>query len=138
MRFRLMIDLAQHDAGGYISAARYLQATADLAGHSEIVVQLSRAGFVISTQAHRGRLSSRRGILRRCARGRSAYYRWVFFAPVACLEHEPVDCLVMNALRSVFFGADCMTQSANYVDSVTLEDLVNNGTLNFFHLIAKR
>lgn len=57
---RLMIDLAQHDAGGYIPlrdiskrqqiSAKYLE---------QIVVQLSRAGFVISTRG-----ASWRGILR--------------------------------------------------------------------------
>ena len=55
---RLMIDLAQHDAGGYIPlrdiskrqqiSAKYLE---------QIVVQLSRAGFVISTR-RTGRLSA--------------------------------------------------------------------------------
>lgn len=52
---RLMIDLAQHDAGGYIPlrdiskrqqiSAKYLE---------QIVVQLSRAGFVISTRGAQG------------------------------------------------------------------------------------
>ena len=52
---RLMIDLAQHDAGGYIPlrdisrrqeiSAKYLE---------QIVVQLSRAGFVTSTRGAQG------------------------------------------------------------------------------------
>ena len=51
MHFVLMIDLAQHDAAGYIPlrdiskrqeiSAKYLE---------QIVVQLSRAGFVTSTR----------------------------------------------------------------------------------------
>ena len=58
---RLMIDLAQHDAGGYIPlrdiskrqqiSAKYLE---------QIVVQLSRAGFVISTRG--GGLRARGGV----------------------------------------------------------------------------
>ena len=73
---RLMIDLAQHDAGGCIPlrdiskrqqiSAKYLE---------QIVVQLSRAGFVISTRGAQGGYQLARhpsGVYR----GRySAYYR---------------------------------------------------------------
>ena len=73
---RLMIDLAQHDAGGYIPlrdiskrqqiSAKYLE---------QIVVQLSRAGFVISTRGAQGGYQLARQSLR-VYRGRySAYHR---------------------------------------------------------------
>ena len=108
---RLMIDLAQHDAGGYIPlrdiskrqqiSAKYLE---------QIVVQLSRAGFVIST------------------RGAQGGYQ---LARHPCLEHEPVDCPRVDECITLSFWRGLYDTINNYVDSVTLEDLVNNGTLNF-------
>ena len=108
---RLMIDLAQHDAGGYIPlrdiskrqqiSAKYLE---------QIVVQLSRAGFVISTRGAQGGYQLARhpseytvGDILRITEGS--------LAPVACLEHEPVDCPRVDECITLSFGADCMTQS---------------------------
>ena len=88
---RLMIDLAQHDAGGYIPLrdisrrqqipAKYLE---------QIVVQLSRAGFVISTRGAQGGYQLAR---------HPSGIPWVIFCvlPKALLRrwrvwHEPVDC----------------------------------------------
>ena len=136
---RLMIDLAQHDAGGYIPlrdiskrqqiSAKYLE---------QIVVQLSRAGFVISTRGAQGGYQLARhpseytvGDILRITEGS--------LAPVACLEHEPVgsyarvdECITLSFWRGLYDAIN------NYVDSVTLEDLVNNGTLNFSISNAKR
>mgnify|MGYP000467745151 CR=1 FL=1 len=52
-------------------------------------------------------------------------------APVACLEHEPVDCPRVDECITLSFWRGLYDAINNYVDSVTLEDLVNNGTLNF-------
>ena len=52
-------------------------------------------------------------------------------APVACLEHEPVDCPRVDECITLSFWRGLYDTINNYVDSVTLEDLVNNGTLNF-------
>ena len=83
---RLMIDLAQHDAGGYIPlrdiskrqqiSAKYLE---------QIVVQLSRAGFVISTRGAQA-ATSWRGILRSipwaifCALPKALLHRWLVWS----------------------------------------------------------
>jgi len=50
---------------------------------------------------------------------------------VACLEHEPVDCPRVDECITLSFWRGLYDTINNYVDSVTLEDLVNNGTLNF-------
>ena len=100
---RLMIDLAQHDAGGYIPlrdiskrqqiSAKYLE---------QIVVQLSRAGFVISTRGAQGGYQLARhpseytvGDILRITEGS--------LAPVACLEHEPVDCTRVDECITLSF-----------------------------------
>lgn len=108
---RLMIDLAQHDAGGYIPlrdiskrqqiSAKYLE---------QIVVQLSRAGFVISTRGAQGGYQLARhpseytvGDILRITEGS--------LAPVACLEHEPVDCVRAEECSRRISGAACMMRS---------------------------
>ena len=130
---RLMIDLAQHDAGGYIPlrdisrrqeiSAKYLE---------QIVVQLSRAGVVTSTRGAQGgsqlaRLPSEYtvGDILRITEGS--------LAPVACLEHEPIDCARANECITLDFWRGLYDAINQYVDSVTLEELVNNekNTLNF-------
>ena len=124
---RLMIDLAQHDAGGFIPlrdisrrqeiSAKYLE---------QIVVQLSRAGFVRSIRGAQGGYQLSRppaeytvGDILRITEGS--------LAPVACLESEPVecsragDCITLNFWRGLF---DTINQ---YGDSVTREDLIHRG-----------
>ena len=120
---RLMIDLAQHDAGGYIPlrdisrrqeiSAKYLE---------QIVVQLSRAGFVTSTR-HPSEYTV--GDILRITEGS--------LAPVACLEHEPIDCARANECITLDFWRGLYDVINQYVDSVTLDELVSNekNTLNF-------
>ena len=130
---RLMIDLAQHDAGGYIPlrdisrrqeiSAQYLE---------QIVVQLSRAGFVTSTRGAQGGYQLARhpseytvGDILRITEGS--------LAPVACLEHEPIDCARANECITLDFWRGLYDVINQYVDSVTLDELVSNekNTLNF-------
>mgnify|MGYP005757748533 FL=1 len=129
---RLMIDLAQHDAAGYIPlrdiskrqeiSAKYLE---------QIVVQLSRAGFVISTRGAQGGYQLARhpseytvGEILRITEGS--------LAPVACLEHDPVECARAEDCMTLDFWRGLYDAVNRYVDSVTLEDLVSSGkTLNF-------
>ena len=129
---RLMIDLAQHDAAGYIPlrdiskrqeiSAKYLE---------QIVVQLSRAGFVTSTRGAQGGDQLARhpseytvGEILRITEGS--------LAPVACLEHDPVECARAEDCMTLDFWRGLYDAVNRYVDSVTLEDLVSSGkTLNF-------
>ena len=129
---RLMIDLAQHDAAGYIPlrdiskrqeiSAKYLE---------QIVVQLSRAGLVTSTRGAQGGYQLARhpseytvGEILRITEGS--------LAPVACLEHDPVECARAEDCITLDFWRGLYDAVNRYVDSVTLEDLVSSGkTLNF-------
>ena len=103
---RLMIDLAQHDAGGYIPlrdisrrqeiSAKYLE---------QIVVQLSRAGFVTSTRGAQGGYQLARhpseytvGDILRITEGS--------LAPVACSMNRSTAREQMSVSRSIS-GADC-------------------------------
>ena len=129
---RLMIDLAQHDAAGYIPlrdiskrqevSAKYLE---------QIVVQLSRAGLVTSTRGAQGGYQLARhpseytvGEILRITEGS--------LAPVACLAHDPVECPRAEDCITLGFWRGLYDAVNRYVDSVTLEDLVSSGkTLNF-------
>ena len=124
---RLMIDLAQHDAGGYIPlrdiskrqeiSAKYLE---------QIVVQLSRAGFVRSIRGAQGGYQLSRppaeytvGDILRITEGS--------LAPVACLEHEPIECGRAGDCITLDFWRGLYKVINDYVDSVTLEDLITQG-----------
>ena len=130
---RLMIDLAQHDAGGYIPLRDISRRQEILAKYLEqIVVQLSRAGFVTSTRGAQGGYQLARhpseytvGDILRITEGS--------LAPVACLEHEPIDCARANECITLDFWRGLYDVINQYVDSVTLDELVSNekNTLNF-------
>lgn len=129
---RLMIDLAQHDAAGYIPlrdiskrqeiSAKYLE---------QIVVQLSRAGFVTSTRGAQGGYQLAKpaseytvGDILRITEGP--------LAPVACLAKEPMECPRAGECITLDFWRGLYDVVNQYVDSITLEELVNQGkTLNF-------
>ena len=124
---RLMIDLAQHDAGGYIPlrdiskrqqiSAKYLE---------QIVVQLSRAGFVISTRGAQGGYQ--------LARHPSEYTVGDILrltedslAPVTCLGPGAAPCAKAAECRtrSLWQGLDKVIR--DYLDSVTVADLMASG-----------
>ena len=129
---RLMIDLAQHDAAGYIPlrdiskrqeiSAKYLE---------QIVVQLSRAGLVTSTRGAQGGYQLARhpaeytvGEILRITEGS--------LAPVACLDHDPVECSRADECITLGIWRGLYDIVNKYLDSVTLEELVNrNKPLDF-------
>ena len=129
---RLMIDLAQHDAAGYIPlrdiskrqeiSAKYLE---------QIVVQLSRAGLVTSTRGAQGGYQLARhpaeytvGEILRITEGS--------LAPVAGLDHDPVVCSRADEGISLGIWRGLYDIVNKYLDSVTLEELVNrNKPLDF-------
>ncbi len=129
---RLMIDLAQHNAGEYIPlkdisvrqqiSAKYLE---------QIVVQLARAGFVKSTRGAQGGYQLAKmpseytvGDILRITEGS--------LAPVACLEHNPIDCERAEDCVTLDFWRGLYDVINKYVDGTTLEDLAkNNNTLDF-------
>ena len=125
---RLMIDLAQHDAAGYIPlrdiskrqevSAKYLE---------QIVVQLSRAGLVTSTRGAQGGYQLARhpseytvGEILRITEGS--------MAPVACLENELNDCPRVDFCPTIKLWTGLYKTMIEYLDSVTIADLLNDSS----------
>ena len=119
---RLMIDLAQHDAGGYIPlrdisrrqeiSAKYLE---------QIVVQLSRAGFVTSTRGAQGGYRLARpaaeitsGEILRAVEGE--------LTAIPCLA-SAVDCPHRGQCHTLDFWSGLNDLINKYVDGITLEQL---------------
>lgn len=121
---RLMIDLAEHDHGSFIPlkdisarqniSIKYLE---------QIVNQLSRSGLLRSVRGAQGgyRLAKpmhdyTAGEILRVTEGG--------IAPVACLEKNAAVCPRTNDCSTLPFWNGFADAINNYVDSVTLEDLV--------------
>ena len=130
---RLMAELARYAPGSTVSLKEISERQQlSLKYLEQIVVQLSRAGFVTSTRGAQGGYQLARhpseytvGDILRITEGS--------LAPVACLEHEPIDCARANECITLDFWRGLYDAINQYVDSVTLEELVNNekNTLNF-------
>ena len=128
---RLMIDLAQHDAGEYISlkeisgrqeiSVKYLE---------QIVILLAKAGFLRSVRGPQGGYKLAKppqeykvGDILRLTEGS--------LAPVACLEHEPNECALYGECPTIAFWQGLAKVVNNYVDGITLQDLVPSSQDNY-------
>lgn len=124
---RVMVDLAVHDQGAYIPlrdvsgrvgiTVKYLE---------QIIALLNRAGFVVSSRGLGGGY--------RLARGTEQYTAGEILravegslAPVACLD-EPGACPRGGVCPTLPFWRGLDKAVNDYVDSVTLADLVANLT----------
>lgn len=122
---RLMIDLAEHNNGSYITlkeisarqkiSVKYLE---------QIIVQLLKAGLLQSVRGPQGgyKLTKKpsqytAGAILRVTEGS--------LVPVACLETKTNKCATYDRCSTVDFWQGLYKVIQNYVDSVTLEDLVN-------------
>lgn len=122
---RLMIDLALYGSGGFTSlkdvsarqgiSVKYLE---------QIVIQLSRAGFLKSARGAGGgyRLAAppsdyTAGDILRAVEGS--------LAPVACLEDSVNECPRYGQCSTVHFWEGLNQVINQYVDSFTLQDLAD-------------
>ena len=122
---RLMIDLAEHDHGSFIPlkeisarqgiSIKYLE---------QIVNQLSRSGLLRSVRGAQGgyRLSKpvqayTAGEILRVTEGGLAH--------IACLEKNAAICSRKDTCSTLPFWNGFADAINNYVDNITLEDLVN-------------
>lgn len=122
---RLMIDLAEHSNGKYITlkdisarqeiSIKYLE---------QIITQLSKAGLLKSVRGPQGgyKLSKDSkdytvGDILRVTEGN--------LSPVACLESDTNKCSNYEKCSTVDFWAGLYQLIQKYVDNVTLEDLVS-------------
>ncbi len=121
---RLMVDMAEHNTGEFISlkdiaerqeiSAKYLE---------QITGQLCKAGFIKSCRGSQGgyKLSRppeeyRVGSILRLIEGN--------LAPVACLEDNSNQCLRESLCPTIEFWLGLHNVINEYVDGVTLADLI--------------
>ncbi|MGN8913632.1 RrF2 family transcriptional regulator [Anaerofustis butyriciformans] len=132
---RLMIDLAKNYDGKYITlkevskrqeiSIKYLE---------QITTQLCRAEYLISVRGPKGgyKLSKEPknytvGDILRVTEGS--------LAPIACLEDEKNSCTRCGACATLEFWKGLYKVIEDYVNSVTLEDLIKNSDENLNYSI---
>ena len=132
---RLMIDLAKNYDGKYITlkevskrqeiSIKYLE---------QIKTQLCRAEYLISVRGPKGgyKLSKKPknytvGDILRVTEGS--------LAPIACLEDEKNSCTRCGACATLEFWKGLYKVIEDYVNSVTLEDLIKNSDENLNYSI---
>ncbi|WMJ85028.1 RrF2 family transcriptional regulator [Oscillospiraceae bacterium LTW-04] len=121
---RVMIDLAGHDAGAVISLRDISQRQGITLKYLEqITPLLSRAGLLKSIRGSSGGYRLTRpaaeytaGEILRAVEGS--------LVPVACLEDEPNCCTRCNDCKTLPFWQGLAQIIDDYVDGVTLEDLL--------------
>ena len=122
---RVMIDLASHDVGAVISLRDISQRQGITLKYLEqIIPLLSRAGLLKSMRGSSGGYRLTRpaaeytaGEILRAVEGS--------LVPVACLEDELNRCCRCNECKTLPFWQEFARVIDHYVDSVTLEDLLN-------------
>ena len=124
---RLMIDLAKNYDGKYITlkevskrqeiSIKYLE---------QITTQLCRAEYLISVRGPKGgyKLSKE-----------PKNYTVGSLAPIACLEDEKNSCTRCDACATLEFWKGLYKVIEDYVNSVTLEDLIKNSDENLNYSI---
>lgn len=126
---RIMLDLALHDSGGLVPL-KEIAARQDitLKYMEQIISPLSKAGFVLSLRGSNGgyRLARKPseytcGDILRCLEGP--------LVPTTCLEVPgTVNCPRAEECPTLPFWEGLNKVINNYVDSVTLQDLVDQAT----------
>lgn len=122
---RLMIDLAEHDNGSFIPL-KEISARQDISIKylEQIVNQLGRSGLLRSVRGAQGGYRLSRPIQDYTA-GEILRVTEGGLAPVACLEVGAKECPRSEICSTISFWNDFADVINNYVDSITLEDLVN-------------
>ena len=131
---RLMVELANRAGADALVPLKEISDAQQISLKylEQIVTPLAKSGLVSSVRGAQGGYQLARhpseytvGDILRITEGS--------LAPVACLEHEPIDCPRAEECITLDFWRGLYDTINKYVDSVTLEELVSNGknTLNF-------
>lgn len=121
---RLMLDLAEHNTGEYITI-KSIAARQEISDKylEQIITQLSKAGYVRSTRGAQGgyRLAMAPeeytvGMILRLIEGS--------LAPVACLDDDVNQCTRANECATLEVWTKLNDAINNVVDNVTLADLL--------------
>jgi len=127
---RMMIDIAQHNTGEWISikdiserqgiSIKYLE---------QIVTNLTKSGLLVSSRGPQGGYMLAKasdkytvGQILRVIEGN--------LAPVACLETDVNQCERRSICPTIGFWEGFYNVINNYVDSVTLQDIANSQSFN--------
>lgn len=121
---RMMVDLAVHDEGEFISLRSVAERqNVSMKYMEQIVSQLTKAGFLLSIRGPQGGYKLARapekytvGEILRVTEGG--------LAPVSCLEISPNRCMRAENCSTLGFWEDFYATITNFIDGVTLEDLV--------------
>lgn len=127
---RMMIDIAQHNTGEWISIKEISERQGISVKYLEqIVTNLTKSGLLISSRGPQGgyRLTKSpgnytAGEILRAIEGN--------LAPVACLETDINQCQRSCICPTISFWEGFFNVINNYVDSVTLQDLVDSQCAN--------
>ncbi len=122
---RVMIDIATNSAGEYVTlkdiSARQAVSTKYL---EQVISMLSRAGLVSGLRGTGGGYKLKKpaseykaGDILRAAEGS--------LAPIACLQDEPNQCTRSDKCTTLPFWQGYYKVISEYVDSITLQDLVD-------------
>ncbi|MDL2252618.1 Rrf2 family transcriptional regulator [Ruminococcaceae bacterium OttesenSCG-928-I18] len=123
---RLMVDLSLYDTGEYVSLKDVAERQAISMKYLEqIVSQLTKAGYLHSVRGPQGGYKLARrptqytvGEILRVTEGN--------LAPVSCLEVVPNPCPRAEFCSTLPVWEGLYQHIADYVDGITLEDVVNN------------
>ena len=122
---RVMLDLAAHDADGYIPlkeiahrqdiSEKYLEIIIKVLVQNQLLAGLrgKGGGYRLTRSPEEYTVGS---ILRLTEGG---------LAPVACLEQNPIECRRMSECRTLPMWRKLNTMINDYFDGITLADLVN-------------
>ena len=125
---RFMIDLAQHDNGEYI-ALKDVSARQDISIKylEQITALLSKFGLLVSVRGPQGGYKLAKtpekytvGEILRTTEGN--------LAPISCLEQTPNLCARQQTCPTLKMWKGLNDVINNYLDSVTLESLVNDAS----------
>ena len=130
---RVLIDIAEHDSGGYIPLKEIAERQGISLKYIERIIPVLKKNKLVESIHGKG------GGYKLSASPEKYKVKDILtltegsLAPVACLEHEPIDCARANECITLDFWRGLYDVINQYVDSVTLEELVNNekNTLNF-------
>ncbi len=122
---RVMLDLAVHNTGEYIPLKEVSKRQSITVKYLEqIIPHLKKAGYLKSTRGNSGgyRLAKEPreyviGDILRTMEGN--------LAPISCLEDERNLCEMSNSCPTLKFWKGLEQTISNYVDSVTLQDLLD-------------
>ena len=124
---RIMIDLAEHDDGSYIRLKEISERQAITLKYLEqIMPLLTKTGYVRSYRGNNGGYQLARkpeeytvGEILRTTEGS--------LAPIPCIEDNPNRCPRSERCATLSFWEGMWNVINEYVDSVTLADLVKKG-----------